>query len=80
MCVGIMFSFLYFAYDNILDYLVKDSGEYDVIASPGLGLLLLDLALYGTLSGYILILAIPTMLVTLPKRSFTGNKLLTFEI
>jgi hypothetical protein len=67
MSIGVMSSFPYFALDTFLEYWVKAPGECDVIASPGLGLLLLYLALYGTLSGYILFLAISAMLVTLPK-------------
>ena len=65
--IGVMSSFLFFAYDIFLHYLAKASGECDVIANPGLGLLLLNLVIYGILSGYILFLAITEVLVPLPK-------------
>ena len=67
MIIGVMALFPYFAYDILLEYWVKAPGECDVIASLGLGLLLLYLALYGTFSVYILFLTISAMLVTLPK-------------
>lgn len=78
MSIVVMSSFLYFAYD--IDFLEKACREFDVIASLGLGLLLLNFVFYGILSGYILLFAITKMLVPLPKRYFYWYNLLTFGI
>jgi hypothetical protein len=80
MSIGVMSSFLYFAYEIFLDYLEKASRDFDMFAILGLGLLLLNFVLYGVLSGYILFLAITEMLVPLPKRCFYWYNVLTFGI
>jgi hypothetical protein len=78
--IGVISSFLYLVYDIFLDFLEKASRDFDVFAILELGLLLLNLVLYGILSGYILFLAITKMLVPLPKRYFYWYNLLTFRI
>jgi hypothetical protein len=70
----LIFPLLDCAYDIHLDFMKKVSRDFDrdfdVFAILGLGLLLLNLVLYGVSSGYILFLAITKMLAPLPKRYF----------
>jgi hypothetical protein len=76
----LIFPLLDCAYDIHLDFLEKASRDFDVFAILELGPLLLNLVLYGILSGCILFLAITKMLVPLPKRYFYWYNLLTFRI